>query len=215
MVLASPTASARRVRSRIIVPIDEHRHVLAQRRLVIEHVTARLRILCEDIRQNLAHRASGGVRFRTGHMALDVGREHDLGHFLALLRPFPLRRGEACLALFPHAPCRRRATHASPLRRFHVTATCRAGFKPARYTCEAVTATACVSSMAWRQCDLDHLCAVRHVLCLLSCLVGKGRQNAAAVERLRGATASPARAKRRTSSHARGRRRNRDSFTGA
>src|SRR5438876_3152929 len=29
-----------------------------------------------------------------------------------------VRRGEACLAPFPLAPCRRRATHASPLRRF-------------------------------------------------------------------------------------------------
>ncbi len=61
-------------------PVDEDGHVLAQRRLVVEHVAARLRVVCEDMVENLAHGAPGGFRLRAGDMALDVGREDDFGH---------------------------------------------------------------------------------------------------------------------------------------
>jgi hypothetical protein len=36
------------------LPIDEDRHVLAQRRLVVEHIAPRLRDLRENVLQNLS-----------------------------------------------------------------------------------------------------------------------------------------------------------------
>ena len=60
--------------------VDEDRHVFAQPTLVIEHVAARLRVVGKHGVQNLAHVAALRFRFRAGDVALDIGRERDLGH---------------------------------------------------------------------------------------------------------------------------------------
>src|SRR5947209_8710112 len=59
---------------------DEDRHVLAQPRLIVEHIGAGLRVLREHILQNLAHRTAGGLGVGTCYVALNVGREDHLGH---------------------------------------------------------------------------------------------------------------------------------------
>src|SRR5262245_8876539 len=61
-------------------PVHEDRHVPAQRRLVVEDVSTGLRVGGEDIVQHFANRASGSLSLGTGHVALYIGREHDLGH---------------------------------------------------------------------------------------------------------------------------------------
>ena len=62
--------------------IDEDRHVLAQARLIVENVTSRLRMVGKDSFENLAHGAAAGLGLRQGDVALDIGRENDLGHGL-------------------------------------------------------------------------------------------------------------------------------------
>ena len=70
-------------------PVHEDRHVPAQRRLVVEHVAARLGIVGKDVVQHFAHRAPGSLGFRAGDVALHVGREHDLGHHWYSFRAGP------------------------------------------------------------------------------------------------------------------------------
>ena len=60
--------------------IDENRHMLAQRELIIKHIAARLRVEREDIVQHLAHRAAGSLYFRATDVALDIRGENDLCH---------------------------------------------------------------------------------------------------------------------------------------
>src|SRR5262245_42342460 len=52
----------------------------AQRRLVVEHIAARLWVVREYLLQHLAYGCPGGFRRRTADMALDIGREDDLCH---------------------------------------------------------------------------------------------------------------------------------------
>src|SRR5437867_523585 len=52
----------------------------AQRRLVVEHIAARLRVVREHPLKHLAHGRPGGFRRRAADMALDIGREDDFGH---------------------------------------------------------------------------------------------------------------------------------------
>jgi len=80
MRLDSCTGSVRWARSRMTCPVHEDRNVSAQRRLIVEHVPARLRVPGKDVVQHFAHRAPGSLGFRAGDVALHVGREHDLGH---------------------------------------------------------------------------------------------------------------------------------------
>src|SRR5262245_12875173 len=61
-------------------PIHEDRHMPAQRRLVVEDVSAGLRVGGEDIVQHFANRAPGNLGFGAGNVALYVWRERDLGH---------------------------------------------------------------------------------------------------------------------------------------
>src|SRR6266545_2959142 len=62
--------------------IDEDRHVLAEPRLIVEHVTARLRIFGKHSFKNVAHGAAGGFALRQRDVALNIRREDDLGHGL-------------------------------------------------------------------------------------------------------------------------------------
>src|SRR6202007_1824260 len=63
------------------MPVDEDGDVFAQRRLVVKHVAARLRILGKDFFQHLRHGAAVGFAFGTRDMALKVLPKDDLGHF--------------------------------------------------------------------------------------------------------------------------------------
>src|SRR6185295_5305529 len=60
--------------------VDEHRHVLAQGTLLIEHVGARPRVLPEDALEHLADGQAFDVRRRDRHVSLQRGGEDDVGH---------------------------------------------------------------------------------------------------------------------------------------
>src|SRR5262249_35512622 len=76
--------------------VDEDGHVPAQGGLVVEHVAARLRIFGEDVVQHLPHGPTRRLRLRAGDVALDVGREDDLGHRKCFRSP-PGWRPRNCL----------------------------------------------------------------------------------------------------------------------
>src|SRR5262245_8954146 len=68
-------------------PVHEDRHVPAQRRLVVEDVSAGLRVGGEEVVQHCANRATASLGCGAGNVELDVGREHDLGHCWYSFRP--------------------------------------------------------------------------------------------------------------------------------
>src|SRR5262249_26548671 len=76
------------------LPVDEDRHVTAQRRLVIEHIAARLRVVREHLLQHITHGRPGGFRRRATDMTLDIGREDDLGHQLRSVWRLPFSLAE-------------------------------------------------------------------------------------------------------------------------
>ncbi|MFY9700279.1 MAG: hypothetical protein WAK34_18505 [Rhodoplanes sp.] len=53
--------------------IDEDRDVLAQNRLVVEQVAARLWIARKNAVKNFTHGTAGGLRLRAEDVSLDVG----------------------------------------------------------------------------------------------------------------------------------------------
>jgi hypothetical protein len=57
--------------------------VLAQCRLVVEHIAPRRWVLREDVLQNLTHGAADGFGLRAGDMALDVCCEDDSSYWFA------------------------------------------------------------------------------------------------------------------------------------